>query len=137
MAKASVPKHALVCVGTGEGATFFRNMGDAGNIELENKGRLEPGDLADQGPSGKSPPEQTDKESMEATFSKILAEWLYKKAHAGEYDDLVLVLDPDTLGEVRPLLHKEVTDRLAMELDKTLVNHSTDEIERSLRAASS
>ena len=137
MASQSVPKHALVCIGTGEGATFFRNMGDANDIRLENKGRLEPGDMADEGPSGKSPPEQSDKESLEATFSKILAEWLYKKAHAGEYDDLVLVLDPDTLGEVRPLLHKEVLDRMSMELDKTLVNHSTDDIERSLRAASS
>jgi len=137
MAKQSVPKHALVCIGTGEGAIFFRNMGDAGNIELENKGKLEPGDLADEGPSGKSPPEQSDRESMEATFSKQLAEFLYQKAHAGEYDDLVLVLDPDTLGEVRPLLHKEVLDRMAMELDKTLTNHSVKDIERSLKAASS
>ena len=135
MSKQSVPKEALVVVGTGEGATFFRNMGDVHAIQLDDKGRLEPGDLADEGPSGKSPPEQSGKESMEATFSKQLAEFLYKKAHAGEYDDLVLVLDPDTLGEVRPLLHKEVTDRIRMELDKTLVNHSTSDIERSLKAA--
>jgi len=135
MTKQSVPAKALVVVGTGEGATFFRNMGDAGNIELKNVGNLSPGDLADEGPSGKSPPEQSAKESMEATFSKQLAQFLYDKAHAGDYDSLVLVLDPDTLGEVRPLLHKEVTDRMAMELDKTLVNHSTADIERSLKAA--
>ncbi len=135
MTQQSVPHHALVCVGTGEGATFFRNMGTAESIELKHMGDLEPGDLADQGPSGKSPPERSAKESMEATFSKILAEWLYKKAHAGEYDHLVLVLDPETLGEVRPLLHKEVTDRMTLELDKTLTNHQTDEIERSLKAA--
>jgi len=137
MAKQSVPRNALVCVGTGEGATFFRNTGDAGRIELKHTGDLTPGNLADQGPSGKSPPEQSDRESMEATFSKILAEHLYKQAHAGEYDDLVLVLDPDTLGEVRPLLHKEVTDRMAMELDKTLSNHAISDIERSLTAATS
>ena len=40
-----MPRHALVCVGTGEGAAFFRNMGDAGTIEPEHKGKLEPGDV--------------------------------------------------------------------------------------------
>lgn len=89
--------------------------------------------MADEGPSGRSLPEQFDRESMEATFSKQLAEFLYAKAYAGEYDDLVLVLD--TLGEVRPLLHKEFTDRIAMELDKTLVNHSIPDIKRSQKAA--
>lgn len=135
MPKNDVPKNALIVVGTGEGAKFFRNVGDAGNISLKQDGHMDAGNMADEGPAGKSPPEQSGKESMEATFSKLLANRLYSMAHAGEYDDLVLVLDPDTLGEVRPLLHKEVLEKLSFDLAKTLSNNSTDEIVKSLHAA--
>lgn len=130
-----VRKNAFVVVGTGEGARFFRNVGTVNDIKLESAGRFNAGDMADEGPAGKSPPEQSDKESMEATFSKQLANRLYAMAHAGKYDELVLVLDPETLGEVRPLLHKEVQDKLVFDLAKTLSNSSTDEIARSLQAA--
>lgn len=41
---------------------------------------------------------------MEGTFSKQLAQFLFKKAHAGDYDNLALVADPDSLGEMLPLL---------------------------------
>ena len=136
MPKNQVPKNALIVVGTGEGARFFRNVGDVNTINLEADGHLDAGNMADEGPSGKSPPEQSGKESMEATFSKLLANRLYSMAHAGKYDDLVLVLDPDTLGEVRPLLHKEVQGKLRFDLAKTLSNNSTDEIVKSLQAAS-
>ena len=124
-----VRKNAFVVVGTGEGAKFFRNVGDVNDIRLQSAGHLDAGDMADDGPAGKSPPEQSGKESMEATFSKQLANQLYSMA------ELILVLDPETLGEVRPLLHKEVQDRLAFDLAKTLSNSSTDEIVKSLKAA--
>jgi protein required for attachment to host cells len=45
------------------------------------------------------------------------------------------VLDPDTLGETRPSLHVSVTDKIMLELPKTLVNNTTSEIERSILAA--
>ncbi|WP_417513735.1 host attachment family protein [Minwuia sp.] len=135
MSSKTIPTDTFIVVGTGEGAKFFRNAGDTQNLDLKPEGALEPGDLADQGPAGKSPPDQSDKESMEATFSKILANDLYDKAHAGKFDQLVLILDPDTLGEVRPLLHKEVQDRLRFDMAKTLVNSTIDDIEKTLNAA--
>ncbi len=96
---------------------------------------MQPTNMADDGPAGKSPPEVSAQESMEATFAKQLANHLYAMAHAGKFKDLVLVLDPETLGEVRPSLHKEVVDKLTMELPKTLVNSSTDDIVKTLNAA--
>lgn len=135
MAKNQVPKDAMIVVGTGEGAKFFRNVGNVNDIELKAAGHLDAGNMADEGPAGKSPPEQSGKESMEATFSKQLANKLYAMAHAGKFDNLVLILDPETLGEVRPLLHKEVQDRLIFDLAKTLTNSSSDEIIKSLHAA--
>lgn len=135
MTKNQVPANAFIVVGTGEGAKFFRNIGDGNTIELEPDGQMDAGDMADEGPSGKSPPDQSRKESMEATFSKQLAHRLYAMAHAEKFDDLVLVLDPATLGEVRPLLHQEVQDRLRFDLAKTLTNSSTDDIVKTLKAS--
>ena len=132
---AQIPAQSMIVVGTGEGAHLFRNTGDKQDINLKFIRTLEPGNLADEGPSGKSPPEQSGKESMEATFSKQLAEHLYKFAHSGEAEHFVLVLDPDTMGEVRPLLHKEVTDRLVLELTKSLTNHPVEDIEKSIASA--
>jgi protein required for attachment to host cells len=130
-----VPHKTLIVVGTGEGAKFYRNTGKNGELKLQHSKDLEPGDLADQGPAGKQPPDTSAKESMEATFAKILANHLYSLAQSHKFDDLILVLDPDTLGETRPSLHVSVTDKVMLELPKTLVNNTTDEIEKSILAA--
>lgn len=62
-------------------------------------------------------------------FASDLADRLYKMAHAGKYDRLVLVASPQVLGVVRDEMHKEVADRLVAEIDKTLTNHPLPEIE--------
>lgn len=135
MTNGLLPKNTLVVVGTGEGATLFRNVAVGGGIELKAAGSLEPGDLADQGPAGKSPPDTSPKESMEATFAKILANHLYDLAQAHKFEKLVLILDPDTLGEIRPSLHVSVQDKIVLELAKTLVNNPITEIERAIKTA--
>ncbi|WP_217272250.1 hypothetical protein [Sphingopyxis sp. BSNA05] len=77
MGNLNFPEETFVVVATGrEAKTFYVRSGS-----LEHDGDWTPGDLADQGPSGKSPPEQSARESMEATFSKIIAEQLYDLAH--------------------------------------------------------
>jgi len=134
MTNKSVPHNTLIVVGTGEGANFYRNSAKGGELKLAYAGDLEPGNLADQGPSGKQPPDTSDKESMEATFAKILANHLYDLAQAHKFDHLVLVLDPDSLGEIRPSLHVSVRDKIMLELPKTLVNSPTDQIEKSILA---
>lgn len=138
MSNRTVPSNALIVIATGEKAMLFRNTGDPQNIELHLAAELGPDDfdLEHNGVAG-APPESTDKENNEAAFIQNLADRLYKMAHAGEYDDLVLVLDPGSLGEIRPHLHKEVKNKLRMELGKTLINHSVADITTSLSSASS
>ena len=131
MPKLNIPHNTLVVIATGEEAKLFR----ANDSGLAADGQWSPQNLADEGPSGKSPPEQSGQESMEATFSKQIAERLYSLAHEGGYDHLVLVADPNTLGEIRPLLHKEVSEKLHSEIDKTLINSPTPEIEKILAAS--
>lgn len=135
MTHTPVPHKTLIVVGTGEGAKFYRNSGKSGDLKLQHEHDLKPGDLADQGPAGKQPPDTSAKESMEATFAKILANHLYDLVQQHKFDHLILVLDPDTLGEARPSLHVSVTDKIMLELPKTLVNSPVDQIEKSILAA--
>lgn len=75
----------------------------------------------------------------EAGFAEEMAAWLYKAAHRGRFDRLVLVAPPKVLGTLRQALHKEVASRVVGEVHKTLTSHPVDQIERivaeELRAA--
>lgn len=132
----SLPQTAMVLVATGTKAKVFTMSNKGQGLSLRFDDDLEPGNLADQGPAGKSPPEQSAAESMETTFSKILSNWLYYAGHAGKFDSLILIADPDTLGEMRPLLHQEVSNKMVLELDKTLVNAPMDDIVTAITKAS-
>lgn len=122
------PDRTLVVIATGEAATSFRIVSGS----LDHQTDWSPSDLAANGPAGKTPPELSAQDLNEATFAKQIAERLFKMAHAGEYDDLILVADPTTLGQIRPLLHQEVKDKLMFDQAKTLINSTVDDIERSL-----
>lgn len=124
----------LVVVATGAEARFFRNEGANGQFRLKPAGSMEPANLTDDGPAGKRPPESSRRETDEATFSKQLANRLYKRSCARDFDALIIIADPDTLGELRPQLHSEVIDRLVLEVPKTLINSPVEDIERSLSA---
>ncbi|MBA2590516.1 MAG: host attachment protein [Alphaproteobacteria bacterium] len=128
----NVPQKALVVVADGIGARFFRNLGNALHIELSAEGELKPSNLLDEGPSGVRPSEQSHQENDEATFAKQLAKDLYRRAHGGDFASLVLIADPQTLGQIRPLLHKEVQERLTAELGKTLTKASISDIQKAL-----
>lgn len=126
---------AFVVVATGAEAKFFR-WSNARDGSLKFLGGLEPQNLDDDGPSGVRPPESSKQSTDEATFAKQLSNYLYANAQKGEFEHLALIADPRTLGEMRPQLHKEVTDRLVVEIDKTMINSETDDIVKALRSQS-
>jgi len=128
----NVPHKALVVVTDGAGARFFRNAGNAVNIELSAEGDFKPSNLLDDGPSGVRPSEQSPRETDEATFAKQLAKELYRRAHSGDFTALALIADPQTLGQIRPLLHKEVQERLTAEVGKMLTKASILDIQKAL-----
>jgi len=130
-----IPKDTLVVVIDGTQGTTYRNRSEDGGLKLRATGDLEPKDLADDGPAGSQPKEQSPGELDEATFAKQVANYLYKRAQRGDFQHLVLAADPQTLGQIRPSLHKEVTGRLIKEVPKTLTNSPIGDIERSIGAA--
>ena len=126
-----IPHNALVVVADGTGARFFRNSGHGNKVSLAAQGEFKPTNLIDDGPAGKRPPESSDQETDEATFAKQLAKEL-GRAHSGDFEALVLIADPQTLGQIRPTLHKEVQDRLVSEVAKTLTKASITDIQKAL-----
>ena len=132
MMTGSIPHNALVVVADGTRARLLRNLGHEKTITLSDEGEFKPVRLLDDGPSGKRPKESTNQETDEATFAKQLAEELYRRAHRGDFAGLVLIADPQTLGQIRPILHKEVRDCLVSELGKTLTKASVQEIQKAL-----
>jgi protein required for attachment to host cells len=127
-----IPHNALIVVADGIGARFFRNVGQDFKVSLKADGEFKPSHLNDEGPSGHRPPESSKQETDEATFAKQLAHELYRRAHSGDFAALVLIADPQTLGQIRPVLHKEVQDRMVHELHKTLTKASIADIEKAL-----
>lgn len=122
----------LVVVADGERAKLFVNDGNKRDVDLRHVVTLTPQALEDDGPAGKRPPDQSLQDIDEATFAKQLSQALYQRLHKDPYDALVLVADPQTLGQMRPLLHAEVVSRTVAEVPKTLTNAPLSEIKKVL-----
>ncbi len=89
-----------------------------------------PGRGHDNGPGQKSGMDETDfHEQQKDRFAESLADLLYRHAHNGTFDKLILVAAPEVLGVLRASVHKEVSDRIVAEIPKTLTNHPLREIE--------
>ncbi|MFP5374971.1 MAG: host attachment family protein [Gammaproteobacteria bacterium] len=128
----TISTDALVVVADGRGARVFRNKGTARALALHQEDLLQLMNANDDGPAGAVPPETDGKELEEATFAKQLAQRLNRAALDDRFQQLVLVADPQTLGQMRPLLHDQVRARLVAEIAKTLTNSPVEDIQRAL-----
>ena len=132
-----------VLIADGEKALFTRNETDAEDPHLivvreeeqdnppaREQAANRPGRFND-GPSvQRSAVDDTDwHELSKERFAQELSDILYKHAHKGAFERLVLVAPASVLGDLRDNLHQEVRDKLVGEIDKTLTNHPMDEIE--------
>lgn len=127
-----IPAKALIVVADGQKAIFLRNTSPSGPVSLHEEERLNPTNLAGEGPSGSRPNEQTPHQTDEATFAKQLAHRLFTMKEAGNFQALVLAADPRTLGELRQTMHKTVEASIVRTLNKDLTGHSTGDIEKAL-----
>jgi protein required for attachment to host cells len=143
-----VPHNSFVVVADGKKMLFFRNEGDADypKLEVERKREQEnPADRAQKSDApgrafssvgnGRSAYQETDFHQLEEErFAVETAELLRKRALRNEFESLIIVAPPRTLGELRKHYHKEVAKRLAGEIPKDLTGHPVPEIERILQA---
>jgi protein required for attachment to host cells len=143
-----IPHDSFVLVADGKKSLFFRNDGDADfpNLIVERvDGHSDPADreIKSDEPgrafssvgAGRSAYEETDfHQQEEDRFAAATAEMLKARALRNDYDALVVVAPPRTLGELRKHYHKEVERRLVAEVPKDLVNAPVAEIEKILQA---
>ena len=137
-----------VLIADSEKALFLRNSVDAisptldvvRKNEQENPSNFDqsanrPGRKHDAGVGQRSAMEDTDwHELAKERFAHDLADILYKYAHRGDFDRIVLVAAPHVLGDLRQNLHKEVREKVVAEVAKDLANHPLDKIETMLKA---
>ena len=141
---ATIPAGAWVMIGDGEKALFLRNDGDAASPNLtvvreENStSPPAPHHAADAGGGEQAhggvqdPPfHRLEKDR----FAKEVAAILYKAAHRGEYENLIVAAPPHVLGELRKAFHKEVESRLLFDVAKELTNRPVGDIEKALAVA--
>jgi len=144
-----VPHNSFVVVADGRKMLFFRNEGDAEfpKLQVERKEVQDnpadrdqktdaPGHTFDSsGGAGRSAYEEVDFHQLEEDrFAAETAEMLRKRALKNEFESLIIVAPPRTLGELRKHYHKEVEKRLAAEVAKDLTGHPVAEIEKILQA---
>ncbi|MEZ5783672.1 MAG: host attachment family protein [Rhizobiaceae bacterium] len=143
-------KHGVwVIVADGEKALFLKNEGDATypnlnvvrelheeNPPSREQGTDQPGRMSDGPSSHRSAVEEVDWHRIaKERFADEISERLYKMAHRGDFEEIVLIAPPLVLGEMRKKLHKEVESKVIGEVAKTLTGHPVYEIEKILMAA--
>ncbi len=143
-----VPHKSFVVVADGKKMLFFRNQGDSDypRLEVERKREQEnpadrhqktdsPGRAFDSAGPGRSAYEETDFHQLEENrFAAETADLLRKRALNNDFESLIIVAPPKTLGELRKHYHKEVEKRLKGEIAKDLTGHPVTEIEKILQS---
>jgi len=148
-----IPHDACVLVADGRKMLFFRNEGDGDmpNLVVEDQqqqanpaDRHQKTDAAGQAQSirggnfasgGGSMGEADYHQQAEDRFAADAAEELKRRALANDFESLIVVAPPKTLGEMRKHYHKAVSEKLAGELSKDLTGHPVDQIEKLLADA--
>ena len=144
-----LPHNSVVLVADGRKMLFLRNEGDAEfpNLVVEKAQEQDNPATRDQAtdsagrassPQGgvQSSVEPTDFHQIEEDrFAADAADFLKLGALKNDYDSLIVIAPPKTLGELRKHYHKEVSSRLKGELDKDLTGHPIKDIEKALMNA--
>lgn len=143
-----IPNEALVLVADGRKLLFLRNKGDEAIVDLRVESHHEqenppirdqatdaPGRSISSVGSARSAMEPTDFHQLqEDRFAAEAAEMLRKRALSNDFEQLIIVAPPRTLGELRKRYHKTVEARLIAEIDRDLTGMAIPTIEQTITA---
>jgi protein required for attachment to host cells len=142
-----IPADTLVLVGDGRKALFLRNKGGSGHPDLfteqvmeqsnpatRDQGTDRPGRYAGADGVSKSAFEETDwHQQAEDRFAMDIAEVLYTKSLGHDFEHLIVVAPPRTLGTMRSAFRKELLQKITAEIPKDLTAHTVPDIARLLK----
>lgn len=133
-----LPHGAHVAVVDGAKFLWLRNIGDDVHPQLDHLGSpdLDPTNRS----QGKMRPSITTSQNAgndldEAAHVAAAADWLNHQAMTNKIEQLVIVADKRSLGELRRHYHLELENRLIGEVGKALTNHPIADIEQAIAAA--
>lgn len=131
-----LPKGAVVAVVDGEKLVMFKNTGDG----LEPRLSVMPTPVfaetgAGSGGHRSSAANPDDSTRAEDGFAAGVAGMLNKRALSGEFDKLVVIAAPKTLGEMRKHWHKALEGKLIGEIAKDLTGQTAEHITAAVASA--
>ncbi len=133
-----IPAKAHVAVIDGERFILFRNGTDAVHPDLGSPSHpdLDPSNRS-QGKLRHSitTNQEAGNDLDEAAHVAAAADWLNHAVLTNKIDDLIIVADKRSLGELRRHYHKELKDRLVGEVGKALTNVPSSDIADAIAAA--
>ncbi|HEU4958709.1 MAG TPA: host attachment family protein [Sphingomicrobium sp.] len=138
-----IANNALVLVTDGRKTLFFRNHGDENQIDLRTEAFDEREDAPDReiktdaaGSSkqsfgyGRPALGETDFHQLEEDrWAQTAAESVNQRVLQNDFEQLVVIAPPKTLGLIRKKLHKEAERRLVCELPKEMTGRPIPDIE--------
>jgi protein required for attachment to host cells len=144
-----IDQDTLVMVADGRKILVFRNKGGRALPQLEAEtvryqdnpaDRDQASDAAGRASSPlggrQSAVEQVNFHDLEQhRFAVEAVDMLNRRALANDFEKLIIVAPPATLGDMRKYYHKTVQDRLVGEIAKDLANHPVPEIEKIIAEA--
>lgn len=133
-----LPNGTLVAIADGEQLLLFRNQGDEKQLDLVNLDTPKVSDEnksagvrnQDGGPGGSDP-----RDLDESAHAAGVAEWINGQVLKNKVDNLVIIADPKSIGEMRRHYHKETKAALIGEITKTLTNSPIPDIEKAIASA--
>lgn len=146
MTNIRIPAHALVLIADGTKARLLRNTGTALHVNFVTEQQLQqenpptrdqgtdkPGRFLGGDRVSRSAVEQTDWHRLaEERFAARVADLLYRLAHAGTFNTLIVIAPPKVLGNLRVGFHSEVATRVLAEVAKDLTSVPTHELPKRL-----
>ena len=139
----TLPHNALVLVADGRKLLFLRNQGDDAQIDLRTEAHDEredlkdsdlktdaPGTVQQSAGYGHSTYDETDfHQQEEDRWIKDAAAEINKRALENDFDALVIVAPPKSLGLFRKELHKEAEKRVLATINKEMSGRPIPDIE--------
>jgi protein required for attachment to host cells len=132
-----LPKETTVAVADGEKLKLFRSTGGETNPKLTALPGLDvSSDNKGSGARHQSSSANPDNSQVEEdSFAAGIADLLNQQVLDGKVTDLIIIVAPRTLGELRKHYHKKLSATLVGEISKDLTGHSLQEVERAIAAA--
>lgn len=127
-----IPEKAHVAVIDGENFIFLRNKGDANKPQLS---ALDTPELDETNRNAGNTTEEGGSDLDESAHVVAVADWLNKQVLTNKIEDLIVVADKRSLGEIRKHYHGELEKRLVGEVGKALTKHPIEDIEQAIVSA--